>query len=108
MTLKGSIDDLISRLERGSRVIYDLNIAGHKCVNIFHKYDCEDCILPVNIFTGELKGELCTATKLFYKLERQYLLLRILQLVQEITKTKEWKPEWAGTQKKAEVQMKLF
>jgi hypothetical protein len=110
LNLSETISDLITRLCAGSELIYRLNIAGYKCSNVFDRYNCEDCILPVNIFTGELKGELCTACKLFFKLEREYYILRILQLIEEMVKQKEEKPEWMKTKKEktAEIQMNLF
>lgn len=110
LNLDETISYLIHRLWRVSEIIYALNIAGHKCHCYKDKYYGEDCILPVNLTTGQLKGELCVACKLFCKLERQYYILQICKIMEAHIKFLEEKPEWMKTkaEKQAETQLNLF
>lgn len=72
LDLTQSLTSLHDRLLIGSKFVYSLNKSGHKCTNIFNKYNCEDC--------DGIK-ELCKAVKLFIKLEREYYLLQIYDII---------------------------
>lgn len=72
----GHPDDKVSLLQRlviGSGLIFDLHKSGHKCTNIYKKFSCDIC---------ECKDKpLCKAIKLFIKLEREYYLLQIYNII---------------------------
>jgi hypothetical protein len=102
LTLSHFLSEVAHRLEVGSGIIYDLSIAGQRCTNIYRKFSCDVC--------ENMDKPLCKAIKLFIKLEREYYLLTILELIREIVRRKEEFPEWAKEQRKPQIkdQMKLF
>lgn len=82
------------RLNKGIQVISDLHKSGHRCTNIYKKFSCTIC---------ECKDKpLCKAIKLFIKLEREYYLLQICDIISRYSQME--RPE----KKQPEIQMKLF
>lgn len=90
---------VLSRLEYGSKFIYDLHKSGAKCTNIYRKFSCDVC--------ETIDKPLCKAVKLFIKLEREYYLLQIYDVLLKYIKKMEDLPEWTIHQRRA-IQQKLF
>lgn len=94
LNLTQPVSQIAHRLAVGSEFVYNLHKSGARCTNIFKKYSCDIC--------ESSEKPLCKAIKLFIKLEREYYLLQIYDIILRYSQIE--RPE----KKEPEIQMNLF